>query len=336
MSFIIDRRELKEYIAKDGITDVVIPDGVFSIDDDVFRNCEEITSVVIPDSVKYIKEGAFYNCTKLKTVTMSKNILSIGEDAFGNCHSLKKVYIQDLSSWCTANFYGVNNPLSYGKRLYINNNRIGNNLIIPEGTNKINSNAFYGCEDIESITVPSSVIKIRDNAFKECHGIRFLSVCSSLERIGIHDLNGINVGKLATIQAYVDVLLDIKDLDPKKIVPFYVMVNFSDVTISQKEKEAYLPYLKRKCQKDDRYYISYAAYADNKTILDLVDMLPEWRSGDHSEQLISMRVIGGLLLNSNLEAMRFAERINALEHYESIHRNDDNYISNKCRLRLWS
>lgn len=336
MSFIIDRRVLKEYIPEEGVTDIVIPDGVIMIDDDVFRNHNEITSVVIPDSVNCVRSGAFYNCIYLKTVTMSKNIRSIGEDAFGNCHLLKKVYIKDLGTWCNTTFSGEYNPLSYGKRLYINNQRIGKNIVIPEGTKKIKRNVFYGCDGIESISVPSSVSRIYRDAFKECHGIRCLSICSNLEGIGLFDLNGINVGKLATAQAAVGDLLDIKDYDPKKIVPFYVMVNFSDVTVIQKEKEAYLPYLLRRCKKDDRYYISYAAFADNDTILSLIEQLPKWRKGDREEQLISMRIVGGLLLNPNIEAMKFAESINALEHYESIHRNDETFINNKCRLRMWS
>ena len=71
--------------------DVTIPDGVVTIGESAFDNCEAMTSVVIPSSVKTIGEGAFSYCTSLTSMTIPENVKIIGESAFADCTSLKTV-----------------------------------------------------------------------------------------------------------------------------------------------------------------------------------------------------------------------------------------------------
>ena len=78
--------------------DVIIPDGVTSIGEQVFYNCDSLTSVTIPDSVTSIRDNAFYNCD-----------------------SLTSIHITDLTAWNNIRFYGDNtNPLLNGAKLYLN------------------------------------------------------------------------------------------------------------------------------------------------------------------------------------------------------------------------
>lgn len=49
-------------------TNIVIPDGVTSIEPLDFQNCSSITSVTIPSSVTAIKYGAFSGCSSLSTI----------------------------------------------------------------------------------------------------------------------------------------------------------------------------------------------------------------------------------------------------------------------------
>ncbi|MBQ9705821.1 MAG: leucine-rich repeat protein, partial [Paludibacteraceae bacterium] len=44
------------------VTDLIIPDGVTSIRDDAFSNCNSLTSVMILNSVKSIWDDAFSSC----------------------------------------------------------------------------------------------------------------------------------------------------------------------------------------------------------------------------------------------------------------------------------
>lgn len=51
MGFIICDGELRKYTQEPGVTEVVIPDGVTSIENGAFWECSSLTAVTIPDSV---------------------------------------------------------------------------------------------------------------------------------------------------------------------------------------------------------------------------------------------------------------------------------------------
>lgn len=61
--------------------DVIIPDGVRSIDAMAFRGCETVTGITVPDSVTYIGDSAFSNCPNLVSVSLPSGA-ELGEDVF--------------------------------------------------------------------------------------------------------------------------------------------------------------------------------------------------------------------------------------------------------------
>ena len=73
------------------ITSVVIGDGVTTIGDYVFQDCEGLASVTIPASVTSIGSGAFANCTALTSVTIPASVTTIGWAAFFGCSELMKI-----------------------------------------------------------------------------------------------------------------------------------------------------------------------------------------------------------------------------------------------------
>lgn len=75
------------------ITTVLIQDGVTTIADYAFENCELITYVSIPNSVTSIGYKAFYYCTSLVSVNIPTSVTSIGEYAFQYCDSLTAITI---------------------------------------------------------------------------------------------------------------------------------------------------------------------------------------------------------------------------------------------------
>ena len=74
---------------KQGLTDIVIPNGVTRIDSNVFFECTGLTSITIPNSVTRIDSNAFSYCTGLTSVTISENVKSIGEYAFFECSNFR-------------------------------------------------------------------------------------------------------------------------------------------------------------------------------------------------------------------------------------------------------
>ena len=72
----------------DGLTSITIPTGITSIGQYAFYQCGGLTSVSIPNSVTSIARNAFEWCSALISVTIPNSVTSIGEDAFFGCSGL--------------------------------------------------------------------------------------------------------------------------------------------------------------------------------------------------------------------------------------------------------
>ena len=57
-----------------GVENVVIPESVKAIGEEVFRCCKSLKGVTIPDSVKEIGDDAFNGCESLKEVDIGNSV----------------------------------------------------------------------------------------------------------------------------------------------------------------------------------------------------------------------------------------------------------------------
>ncbi len=174
-----------------GLTGVTIGNSVTSIGSSAFRGCSSLTSVIIGNSVTNIGEEAFSGCSGLTSVTIPASVTSIGTRAFWGCDGLSEVHVTDLCAWYQIDYssnawYASDiiyaNPLCYGAELYLNNVNVSltGDIVIPNGVTHIGSYAFYGRDDITSVTIPASVTSIGYGAFRK--------QSSNLSKVYISDL----------------------------------------------------------------------------------------------------------------------------------------------------
>ena len=131
------------YGIREEILNVVLPEGLFSIGNLAFYDCENIVSVVIPSSVETIGNYAFANCNGMEMLVIGSRVKTIGKAAFSDCYKLKSISL-------------------------------------PNSLISIGIKGFYRCESITSVTVPSSVTSIGVSAFAYCKSLVTANIQASI------------------------------------------------------------------------------------------------------------------------------------------------------------
>jgi len=165
-------------------TELTIPasiDGlkVTAIGAKAFRFNIEITSVVIPEGVTKIGSGAFQGCRLIQSVTLPSTLVTIEGAAFMNCYQITELRIPAATTDVYAGaFRGSSIPLVIDSAntaytvvdgvLYTADRKVlkfcpdnkTGVFSIPEGTEEIESGAFFACNSITEVHIPASVTTI--------------------------------------------------------------------------------------------------------------------------------------------------------------------------------
>ena len=193
--------------------ELVIPDGVISINNSAFYNCSGITSIEISDSVTSIGSSAFSGCSGLTGIIIPDSVTNIGDSAFDGCSGLT-IYCEATSqpsSWdtqwnksdCTVvwdcnNVDGIRYKLKDGYATvskcvskYIKDKTIPSSVIIRDETFEITGigyQAFYYCTSLTSIEIPNGVTSIGASAFQGCWSLTSIKIPNSVTSIGNYGL----------------------------------------------------------------------------------------------------------------------------------------------------
>jgi hypothetical protein len=75
----------------EGVTEVVVSDGVREIGEGAFAHCTGLEKLTLPESLIQIRAGAFRGCTSLRSLELPGGIYALEEDAFADCTGLTNV-----------------------------------------------------------------------------------------------------------------------------------------------------------------------------------------------------------------------------------------------------
>ena len=134
-----------------GLTTVVVENGVTSLSQGIFDDCNSLTSVTLPNTLTSLPGQCFDSCRALTTIDIPASITSIGGQCFRNCQSLAEVILH----WTSAN-----DIVTYNSNVYS-----------PYYSNKLfyvpdNTRALYEAKDYPTAQIRSD-FEIQISATKQ-------------------------------------------------------------------------------------------------------------------------------------------------------------------------
>ena len=154
----------------DGINSIIVKEGVTSIGDCAFFQCDGLSSIDLPESLTSIGDYVFSECDSLSSIDLPESLTSIGDGAFDWCSNLSSINLpESLTSIGDYAFYRCSSLSS---------------IDLPESLTSIGNGAFYYCESLSSIIIPESVTSIGDYAFESCSNLSSINLPESLTSIG--------------------------------------------------------------------------------------------------------------------------------------------------------
>ena len=163
---------------------LVVEDGITSIGNDAFSDCESLVSAELAEGITSIGDGAFTGCYDLEKINIPNRVTSIGYDAFDSCWTLPSLELPSGLSKLESSAvsftafkeltvpHGVKVVDSY---LAAYNDNL-TTVTLEEGVEEIWHRAFWGCEKLNNITIPRSVKKIEEEAFLECTSLKSVTI----------------------------------------------------------------------------------------------------------------------------------------------------------------
>lgn len=146
------------------ISEIVLPNSLKRIYNEVFAECHYLKSIIIPEGVTTTDVSTFYSCHRLSSVTLPSTLTEIGIQAFYDCEALTTVKI-------------------------------------PDGVTVIGSNAFRYCYKLKSVSIPDSVTSVGANAFHACNALETLHLGKNTATLGRDTYNTMDMLKEITVSA---------------------------------------------------------------------------------------------------------------------------------------
>lgn len=162
---------LMRYPAKKAGTSYTVPDGVVTLCDYSFSDCNLLESVKIADTVGTIRSYAFHQCTSLKSIKIPEGITELLEWTFVNCSALETVELPSTMK----KFSGAGNFQKCTALVSIN---------IPDGFTSFGDQSFYNCTSLKTFEMPDTVTNAGAITFNGCTSLETVKLSKNLTTLG--------------------------------------------------------------------------------------------------------------------------------------------------------
>ena len=177
---------------RDKIIEAYIPDGVVSIADEGFWNCQELRKVVLPRTLKEIGYESFRNCYQLEEMNLPEGLETIGVRGLYYCSALKdpklpstirKIGAQACETVPFKSLVFTDKLEELGERAFTLCDELEE--VKFEGKYEtIPKQCFANCRKLKSMIFPEGLKKICEDAFANCRQLKdFTNLPDTVETI---------------------------------------------------------------------------------------------------------------------------------------------------------
>ena len=178
------------------LKNVIIPNGVISLDTNVFWDSKNLISVTLSESVEKIGNSVFLGCTSLLEINVAE----------GNQHfSYENGILFDKSKEtlicypaAKAGSYTIPDSVTVIKESAFSDAVALTGIIFHSGVTEIGSSAFSGCIGLTNVIIPEGMTSIGHTAFAGCAQLVSVTLPNSMRNMG----NGVFNGCPKLTQAY--------------------------------------------------------------------------------------------------------------------------------------
>jgi uncharacterized C2H2 Zn-finger protein len=163
---------------RDKSGDYVVPNGVVTIGDRAFADCDLLTSATLPDGLESIENDAFSGCYSLTNVTFPDS----APDAVWKPLRARTIRLTPTPSPRLRLVDGVLFTAD-GKTLLNCPRGKSGDYVVPGGVETIENEAFKGCASLTSLTFPNGLQTIGDYAFADCKSLTSVTLPDGLQTI---------------------------------------------------------------------------------------------------------------------------------------------------------
>ena len=169
----VESIENKAFMDNKKIRKVTIPESVKVISPDTFKNCTNLSEVILPKNLDFISSYAFQNCVSLEKIALPDGMTKIANDVFSGCVNLRELIFPDTIEKIYGG--GIFDGCKNLEKVHLPAKAEGHTYI--EGWEpRVEGYLFRGCEKLKEVTIPKGITKIMQETFNGCTSIEKIVV----------------------------------------------------------------------------------------------------------------------------------------------------------------
>lgn len=171
------------FCANTCIKQIYFPQSIVEIGQKAFENCKSLESVYINEGLKTIGAKAFSGCTALTYATLPRGLTHIGKNAFRDCPFVENLVCADIDDNADVVFDKSEDGSFAIARMKLSRPF---EIKIPPiycnaPVNRINDEAFLGCNGLLRIYLPNCLKTIGNRAFYDCKSLETISYDGTMQ-----------------------------------------------------------------------------------------------------------------------------------------------------------